>query len=91
MSIAWLTLPSFITRSFAHVAVNAPEAYVKPRVFEKGSSIYRPRSCPLRSCLHIGTGDLVLKEARHPCLEVQDEISFIPNDVEMVKGLFSRS
>ncbi|KAI9458862.1 DNA mismatch repair protein [Lactarius psammicola] len=53
--------------SFAHVAVNAPEAYVKPTVVEKG------------------TGDLVLKDARHPCLEVQDDISFIPNDVEMVK------
>ncbi|KAF8551428.1 DNA mismatch repair protein [Imleria badia] len=33
-----------------------------------------------------GESSLVLKEARHPCLEVQDEISFIPNDVEMVKG-----
>ncbi|OBZ78347.1 DNA mismatch repair protein msh-2 [Grifola frondosa] len=41
--------------SFAHVAVNAPESYVKPQ------------------------------EARHPCLEVQDEVSFIPNDVEMIK------
>ncbi|KAF7323675.1 DNA mismatch repair protein 2 [Mycena kentingensis (nom. inval.)] len=32
-----------------------------------------------------GTGDLVLRDARHPCMEVQDDISFIPNDVEMVK------
>jgi DNA mismatch repair ATPase MutS len=38
---------------------------------------------------YTGTGDLVLKDARHPCLEVQDDISFIPNDVEMVKGMFS--
>ncbi|KAI0073650.1 DNA mismatch repair protein [Panus rudis PR-1116 ss-1] len=53
--------------SLAHVAVNAPEAYVKPTVLDKGS------------------GSLVLKDARHPCLEVQDDVSFIPNDVEMIK------
>lgn len=33
-----------------------------------------------------GTGDLVVKQARHPCLEVQDEISFIANDHNMLKG-----
>ncbi|KAK7046831.1 DNA mismatch repair protein 2 [Favolaschia claudopus] len=53
--------------SFAHVSVNAPEPYVKPKITQRG------------------TGDLVLRDARHPCLEVQDDVSFIPNDVEMVK------
>jgi len=54
--------------SLSHVAVNAPELYVKPSMLEKGS------------------GSLILQDARHPCLEVQDEVSFIPNDIEMEKG-----
>ncbi|KZO91325.1 hypothetical protein CALVIDRAFT_568355 [Calocera viscosa TUFC12733] len=33
-----------------------------------------------------GTGNIVIQEARHPCLEVQDDVSFIPNDHEMIKG-----
>jgi DNA mismatch repair protein MSH2 len=33
-----------------------------------------------------GHGDLVLKESRHPCLEVQDEVSFIANDVEFARN-----
>ncbi|KAJ3212968.1 MutS-like protein, partial [Dinochytrium kinnereticum] len=30
-----------------------------------------------------GGGDVVLKDCRHPCLEVQDGVSFIANDVDM--------
>lgn len=33
-----------------------------------------------------GKGNVILRDARHPCLEAQDDVSFIPNDVELVKG-----
>lgn len=32
-----------------------------------------------------GTGSTVLKEARHPCMEMQDDVSFITNDVSLVR------
>jgi DNA mismatch repair protein MSH2 len=33
-----------------------------------------------------GTGNTVLKEARHPCMEMQDDISFITNDVSLIRN-----
>lgn len=37
----------------------------------------RPRMHPL------GEGDIVLHEARHPCMELQDDVVFIANDVAL--------
>ncbi|KAJ2912918.1 hypothetical protein MD484_g7501, partial [Candolleomyces efflorescens] len=54
--------------SLAHVACNAPTAYTKPKVVEKGA------------------GNLKFLEARHPCLEVQDDLIFMANDIQMDKG-----
>ena len=33
-----------------------------------------------------GSGVLKLIEARHPCLEMQDDVAFIPNDAQFEKG-----
>ncbi|KAI9247066.1 muts domain V-domain-containing protein [Sporodiniella umbellata] len=41
----------------------------------------RPTISPL------GQGNVILKDARHPCLEVQDDVSFMPNDVEIVRDI----
>jgi len=33
-----------------------------------------------------GVGDTILTDARHPSLEVQDDVTFIPNDVVLKRG-----
>ena len=49
-------------------------------------SVHAP-SAYVRPKMHArGTGDTILKEARHPCMECQDDISFITNDVELRRG-----
>ena len=44
------------------------------------TSYVRPRIHPR------GQGDTVLKDARHPCMEMQDDVQFITNDVSLVRG-----
>ena len=33
-----------------------------------------------------GEGNTILKEARHPCMEMQDDVQFITNDVSLIRG-----
>ena len=44
------------------------------------SAYVRPKMHPR------GEGNTILKEARHPCMEMQDDIQFITNDVSLIRG-----
>jgi hypothetical protein len=80
-----------LLRSFAHVAALSPEPYTRPELVEPTPGADREQSAPpdggggeaaeqelLPGC------DLVIRRARHPCVELQDGVSFIPNDYTCV-------
>jgi DNA mismatch repair protein MSH2/vacuolar protein sorting-associated protein IST1 len=49
-------------------------------------SVHAPTSYARPKMHPRGTGDTVLKEARHPCMEMQDDIQFITNDVSLKRN-----
>jgi DNA mismatch repair protein MSH2 len=49
-------------------------------------SVHAPTSYTRPKMHPRGTGNTVLKEARHPCMEMQDDISFITNDVTLERN-----
>lgn len=49
-------------------------------------SVHAPSSYVCPKMHPRGQGNTVLKEARHPCLEMQDDVQFITNDVFLARG-----
>ncbi|KAF2108650.1 DNA mismatch repair protein MSH2 [Lophiotrema nucula] len=49
-------------------------------------SVHAPTSYARPKMHPRGTGNTILKEARHPCMEMQDDMSFITNDVNLVRN-----
>ena len=49
-------------------------------------SVHAPTSYTRPKMHPRGEGNTVLKEARHPCMEMQDDVQFITNDVSLVRG-----
>ncbi|KAG5420032.1 MSH2 [Candida metapsilosis] len=62
-----------VITSFANVALVAPTTFTKPKLIPMNSKERR----------------IKLHESRHPLLEVQDEVDFIPNDVSMGAKFFN--
>lgn len=61
--------------SFAHASSHAPIPYVRPKLYPRSSE-----------CTPESPGETLLPEARHPCLEQQDDVSFITNEVHLKPG-----
>lgn len=49
-------------------------------------SVHAPISYVRPKMHERGTGRTILRDARHPCMEVQDDVQFITNDVELIPG-----
>jgi DNA mismatch repair protein MSH2 len=66
-----------LATTLAHLDVIVSFAHVSVHA---PTSYTRPKMHPR------GTGNTILKEARHPCMEMQDDVSFITNDVSLTRG-----
>lgn len=49
-------------------------------------SVHAPTSYVRPKMHRRGEGNTILKEARHPCMEMQDDMQFITNDIELRRG-----
>lgn len=59
-----------VLAGFADLAACAPAPYVRPTLRARGD----------------GEARIVLEGSRHPCVEVQDGVNFVPNDCRMERG-----
>lgn len=67
-----------------HVSALLAELDVLASFAEVAATAPRPYVRP--KMLPSSEGKLLLKACRHPCVEAQDGVEFIPNDAEMVRG-----
>ncbi|KKA26154.1 hypothetical protein TD95_003600 [Thielaviopsis punctulata] len=48
-------------------------------------AVYAPTAYVRPKIHERGTGSTILRESRHPCLEMQDDVQFITNDIELTR------
>ncbi len=65
--------------SFAHVSCYSSLPYVRPKMNPPLSQLQFKSN-------EDGEQGTILIEARHPCMEAQDDITFISNDVKLING-----
>jgi DNA mismatch repair protein MSH2 len=61
-----------VLNGFAVLSTSAPTQYIRPTLRSSTDDDMKE--------------SIILKGSRHPCVEAQDSVSFIPNDVSLVKG-----
>ena len=66
-----------VLNGFAVLSTSAPVPYVRPILLDSMDSA---------DAMGGKHQSIILKGSRHPCVEAQDSVSFIPNDVSMKKG-----
>jgi DNA mismatch repair protein MSH2 len=75
--------------SFATAAALAPGEYVRPKILPRGQGVinlevraFTERLCAFIKCCHV----IFLQGARHPCVELMDNVQFIPNNYDLIRG-----